>query len=169
MVFNGSMRLGVPVMYEVGPDEFSERWAPSAIGMLRIVTALLFIEHGTSKLLGFPLSSISHPPTWSLFWIAGWFELIGGALLLVGLWTRWVSLFLAAEMAVAYWYVHAAQGPFPLLNHGEAAILFCFIFLTLFVVGAGEFSIDKIMARKASPIEGYAAPGGERGLADADD
>jgi putative oxidoreductase len=153
-------------MYEVGPDEFSERWAPSVIGVLRIVTALLFLEHGTSKLLGFPPSPASHLAMWSLPWIAGWFELIGGGLLLVGLWTRWVALLLCGEMAVAYWYVHAQQNLFPLLNQGEAAILYCFIFLTLFVVGAGEFSLDKILARRASPIEGYAAPGGERGLAD---
>ncbi len=152
-------------MYEVGPDEFSERWAPYAVGILRIVTALLFFEHGTAKLLGFPATDYANPPMWSLLWIAGVFELVGGFLLLIGLWTRWVSLLLAGEMAVAYWYVHAQQGFFPIVNQGEAAILYTFIFLLLFVVGAGEFSVDKIMARNASPIEGYAAPGGERSLA----
>jgi putative oxidoreductase len=156
-------------MYEVGPDEFSERWAPSAIGVLRIVTALLYFEHGTAKLLAFPLTSIAHPPMWSLMWIAGIFELVGGFLLLIGLWTRWVALLLAGEMAVAYWYVHAQQSLFPIVNMGEAAILYCFVFLTLFVVGAGSFSVDKIIASKASPIQGYAAPGGERSLAEADD
>lgn len=156
-------------MYEVGPDEFSERWAPSVIGILRIVTALLFFEHGTAKLLGFPATTMAHPAMWSLPWIAGWFELIGGFLLLIGLFTRWVSLLLAGEMAVAYWYIHAANGFYPINNGGEGAILYCFIFLTLFVIGAGEFSIDKIIARKASPIQGYAAPGGERALADPDE
>jgi putative oxidoreductase len=156
-------------MYEVGPDEFSERWAPYAVGALRIVTALLFIEHGTAKLFGFPLTPLAHPEMWSLLWIAGVFELVGGLLLLVGLWTRWVALLLAAEMAVAYWTYHFPQGFYPLLNKGEPAILFCFIFLLLMVVGAGEFSIDKIMARNASAIEGYAAPGGERTLAEAAD
>lgn len=156
-------------MYEVGPDEFSERWAPYAIGVLRIVTALLFFEHGTAKLLGFPATPMAHPAMWSLPWIAGVFELVGGFLLLIGLWSRWVALLLCGEMAVAYWYVHAQQGPFPILNMGEGAILYCFIFLTLFVVGAGEFSVDKVLARKASPIQGYAAPGGERALADAED
>lgn len=156
-------------MYEVGPDEFSERWAPPVIGLLRIVTALLFFEHGTAKLLGFPATQFAHPEMWSLSWVAGVFELVGGFLLLIGLWTRWVALLLAGEMAVAYWYFHAAQGPFPILNLGEAAILYCFIFLTLFVVGAGDFSVDKILARRASPIEGYAGPGGERSLAEADD
>jgi putative oxidoreductase len=156
-------------MYEVGPDEFSERWAPYAIGVLRIVTALLFFEHGTAKFFGFPATSMAHPPMWSLIWVAGCFELIGGFLLLIGLWTRWVGLLLAGEMAVAYWTYHAPQSPFPLLNHGEPAVLFCFIFLLLFVIGAGEFSVDKIIARRSSPIEGYAAPGGERSLPEAAD
>lgn len=149
-------------MYGPEIDEFSERWAPHAVGLLRIVTALLFIEHGTAKLLGFPATEMAQPPMWSLFWVAGCFELIGGILLLLGLWTRWVGLLLAAEMAVAYWYVHAPQSPFPLVNHGESAILFCFIFILLAVLGAGEWSIDKILARNSSHIEGYEAPGGER-------
>ena len=151
-------------MYEVGPDEFSERWAPYAIGVLRIVTALLFLEHGTAKLLGFPVTELAYPAMWSLLWIAGVFELVGGSLLLIGLWTRWVSLLLAAEMAVAYWYTHAPISFYPILNQGEAAILFCFIFILLFVVGAGEWSVDKVLHRRKSPVEGYAAPGGERGL-----
>lgn len=153
-------------MYEVGPDEFSERWAPSAVGVLRIVTALLFFEHGTAKLFGFPATPLAHPPMWSIIWVAGVFELVGGFLLLIGLWTRWVALLLAGEMAVAYWTYHFPKSFYPALNQGEAAILFCFIFLLLFVVGAGEFSIDKIIARRASPIQGYAAPGGERALAE---
>jgi len=153
-------------MYEVGPDEFSERWAPYAVGALRIVTALLFFEHGTAKLLGFPATPMAHPEMWSLSWVAGVFELVGGFLLLIGLWTRWVALLLAGEMAVAYWYVHAQMGMYPILNHGEPAILYSFIFILLFVVGAGEWSVDKIIARRSSPVEGYAAPGGERGLAE---
>jgi putative oxidoreductase len=155
-------------MYEVGPDEFSERWAPYAIGVLRIVTALLFFEHGTAKFLGFPSTSMAHPPMWSLIWVAGCFELLGGFLLLIGLWTRWVGLLLAGEMAVGYWMYHAPKSFYPIINQGEAAILFCFIFLLLFVIGAGEFSIDKIIARRSSPIEGYAAPGGERALVEDD-
>ncbi len=153
-------------MYEVGPDEFSERWAPSVVGVLRIVTALLFFEHGTAKFFNFPATSMAHPQMWSLIWVAGVFELVGGFLLLIGLWTRWVALLLAGEMAVAYWMIHAPQSFYPIQNMGEAAILYCFVFLTLFVIGAGEFSVDKIIARRASPIEGYAAPGGERALAD---
>jgi putative oxidoreductase len=156
-------------MYEVGPDEFSERWAPSAIGVLRIVTALLFFEHGTAKLLGFPMTDMAHPAMWSLPWIAGVFELVGGFLLLIGLWTRWVALLLCGEMAVAYWMAHAPHSPFPIINMGEAAILYCFIFLTLFVIGAGNWSVDQVLHRRKSPIEGYAAPGGERSLSEAAD
>jgi putative oxidoreductase len=149
-------------MYSIETDEFSERWAPYAVAALRIVTALLFLEHGTAKLLGFPETPMANPALWSLPWIAGWFELVGGLLLLGGLWTRWVGILLAGEMAVAYWYAHAPQSPFPIVNGGEAAILFCFIFLTLAVIGAGEWSADKAIARKRSPVWGYAAPGGER-------
>ena len=135
-------------MYEVGPDEFSERWAPNAIGILRIVTALLFFEHGTAKLLGFPMTDMAHPAMWSLPWIAGVFELVGGFLLLIGLWTRWVALLLCGEMAVAYWYVHAAHSPFPIINMGEGAILYCFIFLYLSAAGPGAFSLEGMRARR---------------------
>ena len=153
-------------MYEDRPDEFSERWAPYVIGILRIVTALIFFEHGTAKLLGFPATPMAHPEMWSLSWVSGWFELVGGFLLLIGLWTRWVAFLLAGEMAVAYWYVHAGQSLFPILNMGEAAILYCFIFLTLFVVGAGNWSVDGALAKRRSPVEGYAAPGGERSISE---
>jgi putative oxidoreductase len=149
-------------MYVTQPDEFSERWAPYVVALLRIVTALLFLEHGTAKLLGFPETAMANPAVWSLPWIAGWFELIGGLLLLIGLGTRWIGVLLAGEMAVAYWYAHAPQSPFPLVNGGEAAILFCFVFLALAVIGAGEWSIDKMRAKNRSHVWGYAAPGGER-------
>ena len=149
-------------MYVTQPDEFSERWAPYVVALLRIVTALLFLEHGTAKLLGFPETAMANPAVWSLPWIAGWFELIGGLLLLVGFGTRWIGVLLAGEMAIAYWYAHAPQSPFPLVNGGEAAILFCFIFLALAVIGAGEWSIDKMRAKNRSHVWGYAAPGGER-------
>ena len=101
-------------MYVTQPDEFSERWAPYAVAALRIITALLFLEHGTAKLLAFPQTPMAHPDAWSLFWIGGWFELVGGLLMLLGLWTRWVGILLAGEMAVAYWMFHAPNSPFPI-------------------------------------------------------
>ena len=83
-------------MYAVRFDEFSERWAPTAIAVLRIVTALLFIEHGTAKLFGFPDSGMGSPDVWSLPWVAGWMEVVGGLMLLIGLFTRPVA-FLAQD------------------------------------------------------------------------
>lgn len=136
----------------------SERWAPQMLSVLRIVTALLFLAHGTSKILGFPPSSASGPPVWSLFWVAGMMELIGGLLLLIGLFTRPTALLLSGEMAVAYWMVHAPRGPFPVLNDGESAILFCFVFLYIAFEGAGPWSVDASVKRRGldRAPEGYA-------------
>ena len=94
--------------------------------------------------------------------LAGYIELIGGSLFGLGLFTRPVAFVLSGEMAVAYWYAHAPQSPFPLVNGGEAAVLFCFVFLALAVIGAGEWSVDKMLAKNRSHVWGYAAPGGER-------
>ena len=151
--------------------ESLRHYAPAMLSILRIVTGLIFLAHGTQKFLGFPAGDMAGSG-WALDnlgAIAGIIELGAGALLVLGLFTRPAAFIASGTMAVAYWYIHAPQSAFPIVNMGEAAILYCFIFLTLFVVGAGEFSIDKIIAGKASAIEGYAAPGGERGLADADD
>ena len=122
--------------------------------MLRIVTALLFLQHGMTKILSWPLSSASDPREWSLLWVAGWLELIGGLLLIVGLFTRPVAFVLAGEMAVAYWMVHAPRGPFPMLNDGEGAILFCFIFLLFVATGPGKWSVDNELLRRHDLAEG---------------
>jgi putative oxidoreductase len=124
-----------------------DRLSPHALGVLRIVTALIFIEHGTMKLFGFPASDMPSPAAFSLFWFGGVLELVGGALLLIGLFTRPVAFLLAGEMAVAYWMVHAPQSVFPALNGGDAAILYCFVFLYLVFAGPGAFSLD---ARRAA-------------------
>lgn len=149
-------------MYVTQPDEFSEQWAPYAVAALRIVTALLFLEHGTAKLLGFPATSEANPAMWSPEWITGVIELIGGLLLLIGLWTRWVGIILAVEMLAVYVLFHTGQSPFPLVNGGESTLLFAFIFLALGLIGAGQWSVDKVLASKRSEVWGYAAPGGER-------
>ena len=143
-------------------DEFSERWAPYAIAALRIVTALLFLQHGMTKVLSYPMSSASGPPQWSVLWAAGMLELFGSLFLLLGLFTRPVAFLLAGEMAIAYWMVHAPRGAVPMLNDGEGAILFCFVFLLFVATGAGRWSIDAIIARNRTGVEGYAGPGGER-------
>ena len=120
-----------------------DRLSPHALGVLRIVTALLFIEHGTMKLFGFPAAMEGgNVALFSLIGLAAILELVGGALLLVGLFTRPVAFLLAGEMAVAYWMAHAPQNVFPILNGGESAILFCFVFLYLFFAGPGAFSLD---------------------------
>jgi putative oxidoreductase len=114
-----------------------------ALSLLRMVAAALFIEHGMQKYFGFPIPfpmGEIHP--FSLFGFAGALELAGGALLLLGLFTRPAAFLLSGEMAVAYFMAHAPQGFYPIANGGEAAILYCFIFLLLAVAGPGPLSID---------------------------
>lgn len=118
-----------------------EQWAPRVLSILRIVAGLLFFEHGLQKLFNVPPSP-SQPEVFSLLGLAGILELVGGALLIVGLFTRPVAFILSGEMAFAYWMVHARQSFIPLLNHGDPAILFCFIFLYLVFAGPGPWSID---------------------------
>jgi putative oxidoreductase len=110
---------------------------------LRIVTALLYLEHGLMKLLSFPapLPGASHPLP-LLIQVAAWMETIGAPLLIVGLFTRPVAFLLAGEMAIAYWTAHAPRSLYPALNMGEPAILYCFIFLYLFFAGPGPWSLD---------------------------
>lgn len=122
-------------------------WAPRVLSILRIVAALLFFEHGTSKLLGFPPSDHS-PEVLSLSWIAGLLEMVGGALLILGLFTRPVAFILSGEMAFAYWMAHAPQSAFPLSNGGDAAI-YCFVFLYLAFAGGGPWSLDALRQRNS--------------------
>ena len=121
---------------------WADRHAPQMLSLLRIVSALLFLSHGMSKIFGIPMSSASYPPPWTLLWIAGMLELIGGLLLLLGLFSRPVAFVLAGEMAVAYWMVHAPKNFWPVLNGGEAAVMFCFVFLYIAVRGPGLWSVD---------------------------
>ncbi len=129
-------------------DTLETVWAPRALSILRIVAALLFFEHGSAKLFGFPASNHA-PELMSLPWIAGVLEVVGGALLVVGLFTRPVAFILSGQMAVAYWMFHHAPEKFyPLLNGGDAAILFCFIFLYFVFAGGGAWSLDALRRRK---------------------
>ena len=117
-------------------------WAPRVRSILRIVTGLLFLQHGTAKYLGFPPSQMSGIDPASLGGIAGVLELVGGALIVIGLLTKPVAFVLSGLMAAAYWIAHAPQGFFPLLNGGELAALYCFVFLYFACAGAGPWSID---------------------------
>jgi putative oxidoreductase len=122
-------------------EELLSPYRPHFLSILRIMTALLFLAHGTSKLLGWPDTGFM-PPLVSLAGLAGVLELVGGILLVIGYLTRPVAFILAGEMAVAYFMAHAPQSFFPILNGGEAAILFCFVFIYLVFAGAGDWSLD---------------------------
>jgi putative oxidoreductase len=126
----------------------SSRWQPQLLGFLRIVTALLFLQHGTAKLFGFPhVAMYDNLRLLSLAGLAGVLELCGGILLLLGIFTRPVAFILSGEMAFAYFLAHAPKSFFPILNQGELAVLYCFVFLYLAVAGGGAFSLtrDKVM------------------------
>ncbi|MBV8107915.1 MAG: DoxX family protein [Hyphomicrobiales bacterium] len=119
--------------------------APYGLSVLRIVTGLLFVEHGMQKVFDFPPSGHGAVPLFSLIGFAGSLELVGGFLILIGLFTRPAAFILAGEMAVAYWTVHAAKSFFPAVNSGDAAILFCFLFLYFVVAGGGAWSLGVVL------------------------
>jgi putative oxidoreductase len=122
-----------------------ERLRPFVLSILRIVVAALFLEHGLSKVFGFPTAG---PPLSGLLILAAILETIGAALLLVGAWTRLVAFILSGEMAFAYFMVHEPKSVYPLVNAGDAAILFCFVFLYLAVAGGGPLSVDRVMLKQ---------------------
>ena len=122
-------------------------WAPRILSVLRIVAAAVFMVHGSQKLFGVPPSEHASPELLSLMGLAGVLEFFGGALILVGLFTRPVAFVLSGMMAVAYFMAHAPQSFFPALNGGDAAILFCFVFLYLAFAGPGPWSLDAARAR----------------------
>jgi putative oxidoreductase len=120
---------------------------PRLLSVLRIVAGFLFMQHGTTKLFAFPASLVpggGTAPLSSLLGIAGVLETFGGALVLLGLFTRPVAFLLSGEMAVAYFHAHAPQGFWPVLNHGQASALYSFLFLFLSAAGAGPWSIDAL-------------------------
>lgn|SRR5690606_28846808 len=135
-------------------DTLQTVWAPRMLSILRIVAALIFMEHGTQKLLGFPPTDGPGPGMFTLPWVAGVLELFGGALLVLGLFTRPVAFILSGEMAFAYWMAHAPQNFFPVNNGGDAAILYCFVFLYIAAAGGGPWSLDQALWGKPKPA-GY--------------
>jgi putative oxidoreductase len=121
-------------------------WEPRVLSIVRIMVGLLFFEHGLAKLFGFPSTNL-HPAMFQLLWFAGIIELLGGLLLVLGLFTRAAAFVMSGEMAFAYFMRRAPNSFFPLLNGGEADILFCFIFFYLFVAGGGSWSLDRVLSR----------------------
>ena len=125
-------------------------WAPRMLSVLRIMAALLFMEHGLMKLFHFPTPQPGVPdPLPALLMAAAWIEVVGGALLAIGLFTRPAAFICSGEMAVGYFGGHATQGFWPALNMGDAAILFCFVFLYLAFAGGGAWSVDAMRSRTA--------------------
>jgi putative oxidoreductase len=123
-------------------DHVSRYW-PQTLSILRILIGLIFLEHGATKLLGYPPPPNPATAMGTLLWAQGVIEFVGGLLFTIGLFTRLVAFALAGVMAVAYFVAHAPKSFFPLLNGGEAEILYCLVFLLFFVAGPGPWSLDK--------------------------
>jgi putative oxidoreductase len=128
-------------------NAWATRATPLLLSVLRIITGFLFMAHGTQKWLLFPGGSGTRVTLQSLSGAAGALELVGGALLLVGLFTRPVAFILSGEMAFAYFIAHAPQGFWPILNRGELAVLYCFVFLFLSAAGGGPLSLDRALRK----------------------
>ncbi|WP_159005643.1 DoxX family protein [Bradyrhizobium sp. S69] len=129
-------------------NETLAAWTPRALSVLRLIMGLMIIQHGTAKLLGFPVvASFANLSPFSLIGAAGIIELIGGALLIVGFQTRLVAFIISGEMAFAYFMAHAPKAFYPLINGGTLAIMFCFTCLYLSTAGAGPWSVDAAMKR----------------------
>ncbi len=130
-------------------ENFMASWRPQLLSVLRIIAGLLILQYGMGKLLKFPaVPMFAKVELFSLYGLAGSLELVLGALLIIGLFTRLAAFVLAGEMAVAYFMGHAPRGFYPILNGGDLAIIFCFVFLYLSAAGAGPWSVDAAMRNK---------------------
>jgi len=132
-------------------NEFLSSWAPRILSVLRIITGFLFLWHGSQKLFGFPPLPPGMGGEASAFMIfAGSLEFFGGLLILIGLFTRWTAFILSGMMAVAYWMAHGTNGNgfLPLMNGGELAVVYCFVFLYLFFAGGGPWSVDSLFKKQ---------------------
>jgi putative oxidoreductase len=122
-----------------------EKRRPYILSVLRIVVALLFLEHGLQKYFGFPSAG---PPMTPLLYVQGAIEIVGGILLLIGAYTRPVAFILAGNMAVAYFMVHFPRSFFPAMNGGDAAVLYCFVFFYIMFAGGGAWSVDRVALKQ---------------------
>ncbi|ACT47908.1 DoxX family protein [Methylotenera mobilis] len=127
-----------------------EKWTPYVLGLLRIIVGFLFLQHGSAKLLGMPhIAMFDGLQLMSLMGLAGILELGGGVLILIGLFTRPVAFILSGQMAAAYFMAHAPGGFLPILNQGELAVLYSFVFLYFAFAGAGKLSVDSMCCKKS--------------------
>jgi len=126
--------------------DFLNKYAPQIQGLVRIVIGLLFLEHGTAKMFGFPMAAGASPHAFNLVAFpvgpAGVIEVVAGLLIVIGLFSRWAAFIASGEMAFAYFMAHFPRSPFPLLNGGGEAVCFCFIFLLLAATGPGAFAVN---------------------------
>ena len=127
---------------------FLKPYNAQLLSLLRIMSGLLFLQHGTTKYLSLPVTKMSGASPLTMGGAAGLIELVGGALLVIGLFTRPVAFILSGTMAVAYFYAHFPQSFFPILNGGELTALYCFVFLFLAAAGGGTWSVDRLRTRK---------------------
>lgn len=123
------------------------RLAPHVLSLLRVMSALLLMQHGTTKILGLPQTQMTGVSLLSMPGLAGVFELVGGALLAIGLFTRPVAFVLSGVMAVAYFLVHAGRDFYPINNGGELAALYCFVFFYFVFAGPGPWSVDRVIGK----------------------
>ena len=130
-------------------NSFYSTWAPKVLSILRVIAGFLILQHGLQKIFGFPAGPQPQPtpPLLSMMGIVGILELVGGILLIIGLFTRPAAFILSGLLAVAYFMAHAPAGFWPVLNKGELAALYSFVFLYLAVAGGGEWSLDRMLRR----------------------
>lgn len=127
--------------------KFMSSYSSQTYALLRIVTGFLFLWHGTSKLLGIPMAPSEGTPSFVIY-IAGPVEMIGGALVMIGLFTRHAAFLSSGLMAFAYWMVHGTKALLPIQNHGDLAVLYCFVFLFISAYGSGIWSVDASQGRR---------------------
>jgi putative oxidoreductase len=125
---------------------FISKYETQVYAILRLVVGFLFLWHGSQKLFAFPPAGQAIPPY--IMYIAGPIEFFGGLLVMIGLWTPWAAFVCSGEMAFAYWAVHGTQALLPMLNRGELALIYCFMFLFIAARGSGVFSIDHLLEKR---------------------
>jgi putative oxidoreductase len=128
-------------------NETLTNWSPKILSVLRIMTGFLFLWHGAQKLFDFPPSERSGEVPALILYVAGPLELFGGILILLGLFTRWTAFVLSGLMAVAYFMAHGLNAFLPVVNKGELAVLYCFVFFYLFFAGGGHWSLDAMLRK----------------------